>query len=126
MIQHHDFEVATTCFCPNCGCKLQSFETFAYGNIAIDERGDLLFEGRPLQLPRNQHLIVEALIKAKGRGLTRSILATVVGGEIYDQTISKYIERIRSNFRRLQPGFDQINSIRGFGAYRWNYRRSPK
>ena len=67
--------------------------------------------------------MVEALIKAQGRGLTRSVLATIAGGEIYDQTVSKYIERVRSSFRRIKPGFDQISSMRGFGAYRWNYQR---
>ncbi|MBX7483460.1 hypothetical protein [Qipengyuania qiaonensis] len=99
------------------------FEEFTYGNIAIDRRGDLLFEGCPLQLPRSQHVMVEALVKAQGRGLTRSVLATIAGGEIYDQTVSKYIERVRSSFRDIKPEFDQISSMRGFGAYRWNYQR---
>jgi DNA-binding response OmpR family regulator len=110
--------------CPNCGCNLRRFAPFAYGNVAIDARGQLMFEGHPLPLPRSQHLIVEALVKAEGRGLTRSLLATIIGSEIYDQTVSKYIERIRSSFRRVQPDFDQISALRGFGAYRWDYRRS--
>ncbi|MBX7501686.1 hypothetical protein K3181_09550 [Qipengyuania sp. YG27] len=103
---------------------MRQFEEFTYGNITIDRRGDLLFEGHPLSLPRSQHLMVEALVKAEGRGLTRSLLATVAGGEIYDQTVSKYIERIRSSFRNIEPEFDQISVLRGFGAYRWNYRSS--
>ncbi|MCA0977161.1 hypothetical protein LCM19_02150 [Qipengyuania flava] len=103
---------------------MRQFEEFAFGNIAIDRRGDLSFEGHHLQLPRSQYLIVEALVKAQGRGLTRSVLATIVGGDIYDQTVSKYIERVRSNFREMKPDFDQISSMRGFGAYRWDYRDS--
>lgn len=125
MMHHQSFQHrAATSLCPNCGCNLRQFEEFTYGNIAIDRRGDLLFEGHPLSLPRSQHLMVEALVKAEGRGLTRSLLATVAGGEIYDQTVSKYIERIRSSFRDIEPEFDQISVLRGFGAYRWNYRSS--
>ena len=123
MMPHQNSErPSPTCYCPNCGCNLRQFEEFTFGNIAIDRRGDLLFEGRHLQLPRNQYLIVEALVKAQGRGLTRSVLATIVGADIYDQTVSKYIERVRSNFRDMKPDFDQISSMRGFGAYRWDYR----
>ncbi len=115
---------ATSAICPNCGCNLRRFAPFAYGNVAIDARGELVFEGRPLPLPRSQHMIVEALVKAEGRGLTRSLLATFIDSEIYDQTVSKYIERIRSSFRCVQPDFDQIKALRGFGAYRWDYRSS--
>lgn len=125
MIQHHNFKPAVDrCICPNCGCDLGQFQVFKYGNIALDQHGNLEFEGRELRLPKSQYLIVEALVKAKGRGLTRSVLATIIGSEIYDQTVSKYIERLRSSFRRIDPEFDQISALRGFGAYRWNFRSS--
>jgi len=124
MIQYHNLGVVeSVCICPDCGSDLRRFEPLDYGNIAIDRRGNLLFEGHRLSLPKSQHLIVVALVKAKGRGLTRSILADVIGGEIYDQTVSKYIERVRSSFRTIVPGFDQIRAIRGFGAYKWEFRR---
>lgn len=125
MIQHHNFKTAVEpCICPNCGCNLGQFQAFKYGNIALDQHGKLEFEGRKLQLPKSQYLVVEALVKAKGRGLTRSFLATIIGSEIYDQTISKYIERLRSSFRCIDPEFDQISVLRGFGAYRWEFRSS--
>jgi len=65
---------------------------------------------------------LEALVQARGRGLTRSLLATVLGGDIFDQSISKYIERLRTSFCDVKPDFDQIVSMRGFCAYRWDYR----
>ncbi len=125
MIRNHNFtHDVTACFCPNCGCNLRVSDGLTYGNIVIDERGSLWFEGQTLHLARCQHLIVEALVRSKGRGLTRSFLATIIGGEIYDQTISKYIQRARDSFRQIEPGFDQITSLRGFGAYRWECRSS--
>lgn len=125
MIQHHNFKAAVEpCICPNCGCNLGQFQALKYGNIALDQHGNLEFEGCELQLPKSQYIIVEALVKAKGRGLTRSFLATIIGREIYDQTVSKYIERLRSSFRGIDPEFDQISALRGFGAYRWEFRNS--
>lgn len=123
MIQHHNFKTAVEpCICPNCGSNLGQSHAFKYGNIALNQLGNLEFEGCEVLLPKSQYLIVEALVKARGRGLTRSFLATIIGGEIYDQTVSKYIERLRSSFRQIEPSFDQISSLRGFGAYRWDYR----
>lgn len=114
--------VTSTSLCPNCGCNLRQFDDFTYGNITIDRGGELHFEGRQLRLPKSQHLILEALVQARGRGLTRSLLATVLGGDIFDQSISKYIERVRARFCKVKPDFDQIVSIRGYCAYRWDYR----
>ncbi|OJW63016.1 MAG: hypothetical protein BGO57_08805 [Sphingomonadales bacterium 63-6] len=109
--------------CPNCGCNLTRFEPFAFGNAAIDSQGRILFQGFPVTLPRTLHDIVEALIRAKGRGLTRSVLANILDGDVNDATISKYIERARAAFRVIDPEFDQIVCLRGFGAYSWTYRR---
>lgn len=114
--------VTSTCLCPNCGCNLSQFEDLVYGNITLERVGELQFEGSHLRLPKSQYLIVEALVQAKGRGLTRSLLASILGGDIFDQSISKYIERVRTSFRQVKPDFDQISSMRGFSAYRWEYQ----
>lgn len=114
--------VTSTCLCPNCGCNLSQFEDLGYGNITLKRVGELQFEGSHLRLPKSQYLIVEALVQAKGRGLTRSLLASILGGDIFDQSISKYIERVRTSFRQVKPDFDQISSMRGFSAYRWEYQ----
>lgn len=123
-MNHHENirPVDQACRCPNCGCNLRQFENFTYGNITLERRGELRFEGRQLRLPKSQYLIVEALVEAKGRGLTRSLLATVLGGDIFDQSISKYIERVRHSFCQIKPDFDQVTAIRGFSAYRWEFR----
>lgn len=105
--------------CPNCGCDLSPFAPVELGNIAITEREEVFFEGKPLALTRCQYRIVESLVRARGRGLTRGILAERVGGDVDDRTIIKYVERVRQSFRRVDPAFDQLVAMHGFGAYRW-------
>lgn len=108
--------------CPSCGCSLTRFEPFSFGNVAIDDCRRIRLEGRAVKLPRSQCDIVEALVRARGRGLTRAVLANLIEGDVNDSTIVKYIERARAKLREVDPGFDQIAALRGFGAYRWRYR----
>jgi len=107
--------------CPNCGCNLQKFEPLEYGNVRIDGLSEILFKGRAVALARTQRRIVEALIQARGRHLTVGVLATILDSDIDDATIRKYIERARSAFLAIDVSFDQIESLHGFGAYRWRY-----
>ena len=113
----------TMTYCPHCGCNLDGFDPVEYGNVCIDGASEILFRGRAVPLARTQHIIVEALIRARGRYLTRGLLANMLGGDIYDQAISQYIRRSRSAFLAIDPSFDQIECHRGFGAYRWRYRK---
>ena len=108
--------------CPHCGIVIEPFKPVAFGNVALLDRGSLMFNGEKLQLPRCQHELVEALILAEGRALTLSHLASCLGGEIFDQSIAVYIGRARSTFKRIEPAFDQIECVRGFGAYRWSFK----
>lgn len=105
--------------CPNCGCNLKKFEPISYGNVEVDVQGEIVFEGQSVQIAKTQREIVEALIYARGRYLTRAVLANLLDGEINDSSVSKYIERARIAFRAIDPSFSQIESIRGYGAYKW-------
>lgn len=108
--------------CPHCGFNLAAAQPLEFGNIAFDARYGVRFRGASLTLPRSLYDIVETLVRARGTGVTVSVLASRVQGDIDDATIVKYIERARSRFRRVDPRFDQIVSLRGFAAYRWAYR----
>ena len=110
--------------CPHCGCNLASFEPVEFGNIAITDHEEIIYEGQIVPLTPCQHSIVEALVRARGRGVTRGILAMRIGSDVYDSTIVKYVERVRQSFRAIDPGFDQVEAMRGFGAYRWAPRPS--
>lgn len=109
-------------FCPNCGYDLDSEQPVEFGNVTLNEFGELIYEGEILVLPRSQYTIANALIRAKGRGVSLGVLAERIGGEVFDQTIVKYIARLRSSLKMIDPNFDQIVSLRGFSAYRWAER----
>ena len=108
--------------CPNCGCQLKAFEPVRFGNVRVEGLSEIVFKGRAVALARTQHGIVEALIRARGRYLSREMLVGVLGSEIYDPAIRQYVKRARAAFLAIEPGFDQIESLRGFGAYRWRFR----
>lgn len=108
--------------CPNCGCDLVMREPIALGCIAIDDRDEIVFQGRRLELSRCQHRIVDSLVRARGRSLTRGILAQRVGGDVNDSTVVKYVERVRHSFGAVDPSFDQLIAVHGFGAYHWSER----
>lgn len=110
--------------CPSCGCDLAPFQPVELGNIAITDLQEIVFQGRRLALTRCQYSIVESLVRARGRSLSRGILADRVGGDVNDRTIVKYVERVRQSFRVVNPSFDQIVSVHGFGAYRWAEKRA--
>lgn len=108
--------------CPHCGFNLTAAAPRSFGNIAFDSRCGVRLNGRMVALPRSLYDVVETLVRARGGGVTTSVLANRLGGDVEDATIVKYVERARTSFRRIDPAFDQIVSLRGFGAYCWAYR----
>ncbi len=114
----------TLALCPECGCNLTEHDFVRYGNVMVLDRGEIAFENAILRMPRCQYDIVKTLILAKGRSLTKNFLAYVLGNDINESSIAKYVQRTRDGFREIDPSFEQIISLRGFGAYRWKYRDS--
>lgn len=108
--------------CPNCGVQLKDFDAISFGNVTIDEPGKLAYNADPVYLPPTQFILVDALVRARGRSVTRSMLANLLSSEINDSSVTKYINRLREAFRSFDPNFDQIECVKGFSAYRWMYR----
>lgn len=108
--------------CPHCGGNVGPQASFAFGNVEILGGGTILFEGQSLDLPRTLYSMADSLIRGRGRGLTRGILAERLGSDVFDESIKKYVERLRACFRAMDPRFDQIEAIHGFGAYRWRFK----
>lgn len=117
-------------WCSHCGGNLRAQAPFAFGNVEIAGSGAIIFAGRPINLPRTLYSLADSIIRGRGRGLTCGIrgrgltcgiLAERLGSDVFDKSIKKYIERLRNCFRALNPHFDQIETIRGFGAYRWRF-----
>ena len=102
---------------------MKPFEKMSLGNVCIGEFGCVTYNSHHIKLPPSLFLLAEALIRAEGRGLTRAVLASVVGMDVNDSTVTKYIARLREAFCKYDPGFNQIECIKGFGAYRWVRQR---
>lgn len=109
--------------CPDCGRLIADPSPFRLGNVVVDGLRVRL-NGREVALAHTQFLIAETLIRANGRHLTRGYLASAIGGEFFDEAICQYIRRTREAFVAIDGNFDQIETLHGFGAYRW--RREPK
>ncbi len=105
--------------CPNCGFQIGSSAPIVFGNVRIDPPGKISLHSDYIHLPPTLFILADALIRAQGRGVYRSTLANLIDPDLTDQAVTVYVKRLRNSFRRLDPGFDQIQCVKGFGAYRW-------
>lgn len=123
MIRHENEALSREiAYCPHCGGNLTTLDQVVYGNIELRAPEEVVFEGKRVNLTRNQLAIVDALVRAKGRAITRSVLAMIIGKDVYDNTVSANIRRTRQSFHTVSPEFDQLQVLHGLGAYRWNFR----
>jgi DNA-binding response OmpR family regulator len=111
--------------CPNCGVDLNRFNGLTFGNLTISETSEIYLDGQLVQMTTTYRMIVEALVKAEGRPLSRDTLLAILGNEDHeDRTIDVYIRRIRQAFLMQLGYFDQIVVERHVG-YRWRKRETP-
>lgn len=108
--------------CPNCGYQLHQSGPLTFGNVALSEDGLIYLNGESVELTRTQYEIVQALVRAKGRGLTLGSLASLIDDEIEDVTVRQYVRRARLSLSEVDDDFDQIEALFGFGAYRWKHK----
>jgi DNA-binding response OmpR family regulator len=113
--------------CPNCGIALRKFEDFTFGNVTVSRTGEIVLDGEPLAVMPTVRMILDALIRAEGRVLSRSVLIDILDvdarGENGIRAIDVYVKRARRALEVILPDFDQIATVRGIG-YRWD-RREP-
>jgi len=107
--------------CQVCRSKIGNYSDFRWGNISLLDTGDILFNNHISIFPASLHAVVEILVRSKGRSVTRNTIAEFIDKDVNDETITKYVERIRRRFLKFQPNFNQIRCLKGFGAYRWEY-----
>lgn len=93
-------------------------EPVRLANLSFDlEARQASVDGRPLDLPRRELLVLEALMRRSGRSVTRGVLEEAVFGfddEIASNTLDAHISRLR---RRLSDAGARIDlhAIRGIG-----------
>lgn len=110
--------------CPNCGTSLSKYEDFTYGNVTVARSGQIIFMGEDIDASPTSRMLIDTLVRAEGRVLTRSVLLDILGVEHAEggcdiRTIDVYVKRSRRAFEAIDPTFNQIISVRGIG-YRWD------
>lgn len=104
--------------CPHCGYALKVAGAMHYGNVAVTALGEVIYGGKVLEFYPSSRIVTEALIRARGRAVTRDALMNLVDCDGDTRAVDAYISRARRVFRQVNPSFAQIKNVRDFG-YRW-------
>lgn len=93
----------------------------------IDEaRCAITYHGDPLNLTRQEFLLLRHLLSQPGRVFSREQLLTAAGVTAdtgYERNIDSHVKAIRSKLRQNMPDAEPIQTHRGFG-YSYNPERS--
>jgi DNA-binding response OmpR family regulator len=91
-------------------------EVIRAGSLVIDvDRHEVACQGRPVQLTATEFRILQTLAARPGRVFSRDeIIDAALGSDnnVFDRTIDVHITAIR---RKLGPGAEHIETVRGFG-----------
>ncbi len=116
LLRRRDFMSADSSGVDN---EVQNIE---YGDLLLDDSRHLCaWQGKPLNLTVTEYLIVKALAMRPGHVRNRDQLIDMAYGEnIYvdDRTIDSHIKRVRRKFKKIDDGFDKIETLYGVG-YRY-------
>ncbi len=97
-------------------------EEIIRGDLTLDENRHLcLWKGSNVNLTVTEYLLLKTLADKPGHVKSRDQLIDAAYGEnIYvdDRTIDSHIKRLRQKFRKIEPGFDRIETLYGIG-YRY-------
>jgi len=92
------------------------------GDLALDDSRHLCtWKRQPVNLTVTEYLLLKALAQRPGHVKNRDQLIDLAYGEnIYvdDRTIDSHIKRVRKKFRKIDPEFNQIETLYGVG-YRY-------
>jgi two-component system catabolic regulation response regulator CreB len=81
-------------------------------------RCQISFQGRPLDLTRNEYRLLGALLASPGRVFNRDQLMTAAWddpGAALDRTVDAHIKTLRAKLRTITPDADPIVTHRGLG-----------
>jgi DNA-binding response OmpR family regulator len=93
-------------------------EIIRAGRVAFDcGHREVSVDGRPLDLPRRELLVLETLLRRMGRTVLRATLEEAVynfDDEIASNALDAHVSRLRRKFAETDAGVE-IHSIRGVG-----------
>ena len=91
------------------------------GPLRLDAgRGLAAWHGTRLELTLTEFQVLQAIVEARGgRGASYDELARVTRqGVVENNTLNTHVLHLRAKFRALDPAFDAIRNVYGYG-YRW-------
>ena len=93
--------------------------TAANAAFAIDEeKRQISYFGRPLDLARYEYRLLAVLLKKPGRVYSREQLLDLVWDEpeaSIDRTVDAHVKNLRAKLREIRPDVDPIATHRGMG-----------
>lgn len=106
--------------CPNCGCDLELLRSFTLGPLSVFNGAIVKWKDRRVRFTPAERLIVLALARAGGATIRRTVLAEVAGyeGDQPESLTSVWLCKINKRFRKVDPSFAAIETLRGVGV-RW-------
>ncbi len=94
-------------------------ERYVYGPLEMDDaRHVCSWDGKPLNLTVTEYLLLKSMASRPGIVRNRDQLIDMAYGEnIYvdDRTVDSHIKRLRKKFKKLDPDFNQIETLYGVG-----------
>jgi DNA-binding response OmpR family regulator len=101
---------------PAASHQTEADASLSYGPIAVDtERHTVSASGRTVTLTAKEFLLLEYLLKHRGRVLSRDVLLTDVWGYKYTggtRTVDVHVRRLRD---KLPPLTDALVTVKQFG-----------
>jgi two-component system catabolic regulation response regulator CreB len=92
--------------------------TTAHGFAVDDERKQIRYRGRALDLSRTEYRLLKVLIERPGRVYTRDELMDRAWDDpaaAFDRTVDAHVKMLRAKLRTLAPDADPIQTHRGMG-----------
>ncbi|OYU43428.1 MAG: two-component system response regulator CreB [Burkholderiales bacterium PBB4] len=94
-------------------------ETPTFAVWALDEeRRQIRFYGKPLELSRYEYGVLRLLVQKPGRVFTRDELLLKVWGDAndsFDRTVDAHIKTLRAKLKLVAAGLEPIRTLRGSG-----------
>jgi len=83
-----------------------------------EERHQIRFYGRALELSRYEYGVLRLLVQKPGRVFTRDELLQKVWGDAndsFDRTVDAHIKTLRAKLKAVAPALEPIRTLRGTG-----------
>jgi two-component system catabolic regulation response regulator CreB len=90
----------------------------AHGFALDDERKQIRYRGKALDLSRTEYRLLKVLIERPGRVYTRDELMDRAWDDpasAFDRTVDAHVKMLRAKLRALEPDADPIQTHRGMG-----------